>query len=865
MYHAYQRQRVISSSEFFDERWYLRHYSIPKSSNPVKHYLTEGWKKGYDPSPFFCTNQYLWSYPDVKRAGLNPLLHYELDGRKEGRLVLDKKSDHYLISHSKYFDAAWYKNKYNLTDADDPVVHYLENGESTQVFPSKMFSGVAYYHKYPDVREEGYNPLLHYERFGRKEGRTIFQSSYMCPVDAPKKLPHFAYKSLAHRGKVISKKARVIQNKRIQDCCSQKEKKLIVFIVPPVDYVGGGVMSICSIAKVTKSLEINKDTAVIIATSPSKQTFDSFTQFETDFDVYRFSQLPGYFKNIDSILVHIPEVYVPQFLSKASPSELMWLYDIPDCRANILNQNNELMPGADTVADLKEVFPLITITLAHKRYCYPQMRTSYDASIHFMSTSNFAKYEYKSYANKENLLVYSSDENVHKELIVAAIEDSFPEMEVVEIKGMKYAEYLDIISRAKWMITFGEGLDGYFVESLRSGAVPFAVNNNVFFDERYESLPNLFNSYSDMHNSIAETIQHFDNQEAYSELSSRLIEIDKVIYDDDEYVQNIKDYYEGNYTYPIEKSLAIRSKVLESKPLISVVMATYNGETYLRQQLQSINCQTYTNMEIIISDDGSTDDTLEIIRNHHFIHPMKLVQNTGPHGPAHNFGNGIKYARGEYVALSDQDDIWIEDKLETLLEYIEDYDVVHGKCLVVDERGKPHSEGIMHAVYEIDKSKLIHFTDFIAINPLLGCTSLIRKDFLDTVLPFPEDVLFHDGWIALSATKSEKGLVYVHKPVVHYRQHQSNTAKEFYSEISWLNKQYRYNKAIERHYKHSLSRQEITYLETNRNWCMVYKVFAASMPRFSYEYFHSNLYSLTNETIEYLVHTLKEHMELEDN
>jgi len=784
------------------------------------------------------------------------------------RWVYSIISDYWLIAHSRFFDANWYKKMYDLQDDQDPVIHYLQHGHDISYFPSEKFSGLAYYTANPDVKQSGINPLLHYERYGAKEGRSCSFTDYMllnAPSDASE------VETLLNRLETLSRKSRHIQDNNIEKNYPADAKKLIVFMVPPLDYVGGGIMSICSIAKVTKSLAVNRDAEIILVTWPSEQTFVKYTKFETDFDIYRFEQLPRYFKQVEEILVHLPEMHVYEFLTRATPYELLWLTGIHNRRANIMNQNNVLMPSVDITNELKKVFPKVSMTIAHKQYCRRQMRTSYDMSVHFFSTSNLVEYHYRDYRQKENLLVYSNDANVHKKNVLETLKVSFPEMKFVEIKDMKYAEYLKVISRAKWMITFGEGLDGYFLESIRSGTIPFAVNNNVFFDERFNDLPILFNSYSDMNSLIAESINRLDCEEEYAELSKKLIALDKVVYNDEEYKTNIKDYYEGKYTFPYDEVLSLREQTLKRQPLISVVMATFNGEMFLQKQLLSLNRLTYKNVEIIISDDGSTDDTLKIISEFNFKHPVKLLHNPGPRGVAYNFSYGLQHAQGEFIALCNQDDIWMENKLETLLEYIEDYDIIHAKCSVIDEEDKPHPADHMHEAYEIDKSKLIHFTDYfttnnITANPLLvASTSLIRRSFLENILPLPTDLLSLDWWIALEAIKNGNGIAYIHKPVVYYRQHKKNATKVFENDISWLDKQYKYNTMVANRFDKMLSRQERAYLEANRNWCKMYQVFNAHMPNYCHEFFHANIFSLTNETLKYIEDAIKERLDVEEN
>ena len=101
--------------------------------------------------------------------------------------------------------------------------------------------------------------------------------------------------------------------------------------------------------------------------------------------------------------------------------------------------------------------------------------------------------------------------------------------------------------------------------------------------------------------------------------------------------------------------------------MISVCMATFNGEKYIKEQIQSILNQLSLDDEVIISDDGSSDKTLEVI-NHINDKRIKVFTNTHKHGFTHNFENALNHANGEYIFLSDQDDIWAEEKVNKVME-----------------------------------------------------------------------------------------------------------------------------------------------------------------------------------------------------
>ena len=167
----------ISGSSYFDGEWYRDIYDLDDDVDVVDHYLNVGYAKWYNPGPDFNTFEYLESNKEVKRWRMNPLLHYELYGRKENRQThfpTDQKQSHYSsILNSPLFDKEWYENTYDIPKNMGPVDHYLDIGYAKGYDPSPDFSTAEYYEVNPDVIDYGMNALLHYELFGRSEGRSI--------------------------------------------------------------------------------------------------------------------------------------------------------------------------------------------------------------------------------------------------------------------------------------------------------------------------------------------------------------------------------------------------------------------------------------------------------------------------------------------------------------------------------------------------------------------------------------------------------------------------------------------------------------------------------------------------------------------
>lgn len=205
--------------------------------------------------------------------------------------------------------------------------------------------------------------------------------------------------------------------------------------------------------------------------------------------------------------------------------------------------------------------------------------------------------------------------------------------------------------------------------------------------------------------------------------------------------------------------------------MISVCMATHNGERYIEMQLNSILEQIGPSDEVIISDDASTDNTLEII-NQISDPRIKIIHHKKKEGipsfllASQNFENSLKNSKGDYVFLADQDDVWLPNKVQTCLEELKKSDLILHDCEVVDEKLR-----IIHDSYFkliSSKSGLIHN---LISNSYLGCCMAFRSEILYRALPFPN--VPHDIWIGLIA--EYYGTVkFVEVNMLKYRRHGAN-------------------------------------------------------------------------------------------
>ncbi len=207
-------------------------------------------------------------------------------------------------------------------------------------------------------------------------------------------------------------------------------------------------------------------------------------------------------------------------------------------------------------------------------------------------------------------------------------------------------------------------------------------------------------------------------------------------------------------------------------PLISVAMATYNGEKYLKEQLDSIYGQTYKNIEVIVTDDCSADKTVKILEQYSKLYGLKYYVNDQNLGFVKNFEKAISLCQGEYIALSDQDDIWLAHKLTTLVQNIGDNILACSDAKLIDEKNNVICESFFEYSNKSKNEKLT-FPKLAIRNYVTGCTILMKREILQKAHPVPLNIIYHDWWYGLIA--SNLGSIYIHnEALILYRQHAEN-------------------------------------------------------------------------------------------
>lgn len=202
--------------------------------------------------------------------------------------------------------------------------------------------------------------------------------------------------------------------------------------------------------------------------------------------------------------------------------------------------------------------------------------------------------------------------------------------------------------------------------------------------------------------------------------------------------------------------------------MISVCLATYNGARHVLAQLQSVLPQLSADDELIVSDDGSTDATREVVKG---TGDSRIVLIDGPRaGLVRNFEHALRQARGDVIFLCDQDDIWLAGKVQRVMQALEGADLVVTDCRVVDDA----LQELHPSFFRLNGSRAGLLRN-LAKNGYLGCCMAMRRTVLEDALPFPGNIAMHDWWIGLVAERTAR-VRFLDEVLSLYRRHGNNAS-----------------------------------------------------------------------------------------
>lgn len=204
--------------------------------------------------------------------------------------------------------------------------------------------------------------------------------------------------------------------------------------------------------------------------------------------------------------------------------------------------------------------------------------------------------------------------------------------------------------------------------------------------------------------------------------------------------------------------------------MISVCIATYNGERFIREQIDSILRQLSSDDEIIVSDDGSTDNTVSII-NSIDDKRIRVIEGPRKQSPTSNFECALKASKGDFIFMSDQDDVWKPNKVKICMEWLQRYDCVVSDAEVTDSSLNP----LYPSLYAIMQVRQGRIYNTIWKNGYTGCCMAFRRNVLEASLPFPKDIPMHDIWIG-NVAAYKYNVKFIPDTLIYFRRHEDTTS-----------------------------------------------------------------------------------------
>lgn len=392
---------------------------------------------------------------------------------------------------------------------------------------------------------------------------------------------------------------------------------LVIFLVPPEQFIGGGIISIFSLCRETREV-VPASAHVLIATYPGTATYNKNTSFENDEIIYDFETVTREHPYVDSLIIHIPEYSVETVVHGLNHFR-PYLESAKNLQLNVLNQNIKMMPGELIAASLFTFTTNVTQTTAHLRYTNQDLADTYRIPTHLFSVRiDPRQYVHKTFEEKENIVLFSPDEHPLRQTLIDTVkkETSF---EVIELHDLTFEEYKALIARAKFTVTFGEGMDGYFIESAYSDSIGFtAYNEDYFPDKAYLELPNVYVNHEAMTAKFVRDIKKLAvNSELYRSVNHETTRLLNKIYGEHFFKENVRRFYQQDYSFTpttkIDQDLLLRTITERDIRIANTTAELEDTKQKLEITQQQMNEEVSTRNEEIHKLHTIADERLEDI------------------------------------------------------------------------------------------------------------------------------------------------------------------------------------------------------------------------------------------------------------
>ncbi|MEY4352744.1 MAG: hypothetical protein RLZZ609_985 [Cyanobacteriota bacterium] len=434
---------------------------------------------------------------------------------------------------SLFFDPKYYLNQYqDVAQAVGPanyggaISHWLEIGLNEGRRGSEEFDPVYYILANQDVANaygnENYEEATkHFLRFGQSEGR------------------------LGRGEAAISRQHLALL---AEDPASIK--KLILFLVPGQEFFSGGILSIFSLYRLSRSMEAIHGARVLMCYFPGEAGADfKYRKFRNEVVIYPYETILDACCNTSEILFHVPCYAFSQLIPRLGKHFFDELQQRCAVRVNVLNQGTML--DGSLVQCLKEVVANTTLTTAHPSYCTQEQRLGWGAPLHLLPAWFYPDdAPARPFETKRDLLIVSPDESPWRETVLETIAAAMPQLEIQVIQDMPFDKYISLEKEAKWSLTFGEGMDAYFIGIFLRGGIGFSVYNDFFFTDDQQGFQTVYPSYDVLQKRIVDDIKSLNSKEKMESYNSKVRPVLDRTWGPEKTRKALASFYRGDLTLP---------------------------------------------------------------------------------------------------------------------------------------------------------------------------------------------------------------------------------------------------------------------------------------------------------------------------
>ncbi|MDQ3621527.1 MAG: hypothetical protein M3463_03435 [Verrucomicrobiota bacterium] len=353
--------------------------------------------------------------------------------------------------------------------------------------------------------------------------------------------------------RLVQESARLLSKAAaLQATGALRSDKLIIFLVPGDEFLSGGILSIFSLYRLSAEMTAIHEAKVLVCFYPG-EGWDTagYRMFDNNVTIYPFAMVQAACRGVRQLLLHVPEYAAPQVMERIGWERLAELRRTRGLRINILNQNNLFMAGDEFLERLRRTLPETTCTTAHPSYTTPALRRAWGLPTHFLPAWTAPDdCPATAFEAKRDLMLISPDPSAYREAVLQKLASELPGLETRVISAMRYQDYLELERTAKWSLTFGEGLDGYFIGVFLRGGVGFAVYNEDFFSPEHRGLRTIYPDYDTLLARIIEDIRSLDNKADFEACNASVRPILSATWSPARTRAALEEYYRGHYTLP---------------------------------------------------------------------------------------------------------------------------------------------------------------------------------------------------------------------------------------------------------------------------------------------------------------------------